>query len=323
MLQQNLAKIISLGILFLVAIIFGLALPYVVVRALAKRSESPRLSLLFGILNCFSGGIFLSMTFLTLLPEAREAMEELTVNGFPFSELLMCGGFLMILSMESLVSTLHQHGNKDEGRSVAEIHQNQETPRRTQYQTIVVTDPAPAANSTRVHASGDTQQRPEDPEKGPRDPNSLTGIRSIFLLFSMSIHMVFDGVEVGLMADETKVWSVLITVAIHKMLIFFSIGMTVCENSSTSRFIGAMFSLSLVTPVGVGIGIAVTSQDGDDIATVSAVLQGVAAGTFFYVTLFEVLFKEFILHSDKFKIYKSSSAVLGCGLFVFIKYWTE
>ncbi|KAH3734905.1 hypothetical protein DPMN_041356 [Dreissena polymorpha] len=126
----------------------------------------------------------------------------------------------------------------------------------------------------------------------------ITNLHSIVLLVALSIHMVFDGLKLGLLQRDEDVWSVLSSLSLHKILIYFSMGITLCESTSTFKFIAAMIYMSLVSPIGIGIGIIVTSN-GETVfmATVSAVLQSIAVGTFLYVAIFKILMKEFKPHS--------------------------
>lgn len=59
-----------------------------------------------------------------------------------------------------------------------------------------------------------------------------------------------------------------------------------------------VFALS--APIGIGIGTAVseTGSGGTSADIASAVLQGLATGTFFYVTFFEVLNEQFAHNDD-------------------------
>ena len=62
-----------------------------------------------------------------------------------------------------------------------------------------------------------------------------------------------------------------------------------------------MSTFSLITPVGIGVGIALTETASEDSNLQNAavtVLQGLAAGTLIYVVFFEVLEKERMKHSN-------------------------
>ncbi|XP_047119007.1 uncharacterized protein LOC124801103 isoform X2 [Schistocerca piceifrons] len=77
--------------------------------------SSPCAALLISLLLAFGGGALLCTTFLHLLPEVREAVEELQESGtlvetkFHLPELLMCSGFFAMYLVEELVHLYLHH----------------------------------------------------------------------------------------------------------------------------------------------------------------------------------------------------------------------
>jgi len=59
--------------------------------------------------------------------------------------------------------------------------------------------------------------------------------------------------------------------------------------------------LALTSPAGVAVGLAVTEMGGSSVGTAlaRASLQGLAAGTFVYVTFFEVLYEQLSTRSGR------------------------
>lgn len=327
------AKLAALGILFGMSIISGLVLPLIVLRLLATKCESRLFRRIISLLNCFAGGVFLSTTLLTLLPEAREAMEEVTNVEFPCTELLMAAGFLVILSIESLAAMIYTRYSK--GKQTVDIITTETNGCTLKSAKNISTLDDHACSQIAVtgneeqnqHKTSKAHSHEHEHENEGGDTHvhvtGITNLRNVFLLVALSIHMIFDGLEVALMKEDSDVWSVLVAVTVHKVLIFFGIGLSICKDNSLLRFVIAMVYMSLVSPVGIGIGIAVTSNgETDAMVTSSAVLQGFAVGTFFYVAIFEILTKEFLGAFDKFRLFKCLATVIGCGLFALIKYFT-
>ena len=62
--------------------------------------------ILLGVLNCFSGGVFLGVTFLHLLPDITEDWEEISSKAlktsYPFDRFLVVIGFFMVLVIEQM-----------------------------------------------------------------------------------------------------------------------------------------------------------------------------------------------------------------------------
>ena len=78
-------------------------------KALAAKEageEKPWKQILLGILNCFSGGVFLGVTFLHLLPDITKDWEkifsEVMTTSYPFDRFLVVIGFFIVLVIEQM-----------------------------------------------------------------------------------------------------------------------------------------------------------------------------------------------------------------------------
>ncbi|XP_050408708.2 zinc transporter ZIP1 [Patella vulgata] len=124
-------------------------------------------------------------------------------------------------------------------------------------------------------------------------------VRAVLLLVALSFHTIFDGLAIGLQDMDTDVWQVLAAISIHKALVAFCLGLQLFQAYTrrfrTAAILVALFSI--MSPIGIGLGILVTSANINEAAQTmtAAVLQGVASGTFLYVTFFEIL-KEAFTH---------------------------
>jgi len=111
-------------------------------------------------------------------------------------------------------------------------------------------------------------------------------------VLALSFHAVFEGLAVGLEESTADVWTMFGAIATHKFIITFCVSMELLQ-AGVSRISFTLFlvTFSLISSIGIGIGLAVTELTG--VATeVTAVLQGLAAGTLIYVVMFEVLQRE-------------------------------
>ncbi|KAH3734893.1 zinc transporter ZIP3-like [Dreissena polymorpha] len=336
------AKLSSAGILFAIGIISGLAIPFLSIQCLMKRYKTAASDTVFrnmlAMLNCFTGGVFLATSLLALLPEAHTQMnlalnspntsmdtmlkhgrEHMKIMSYPMSELLTGCGFLLILFIESIAVMCHQnrHRGHDELLSTAS----------PEIKPIVATDDDCHGFTLYQAAKADKMQNNQGmpnvsterisdaltiEEATGVSSEGMTNLHNIVLLVALSIHMVFDGLEVGLLQRDEDVWSVLSALSLHNILIFFRMGITLCESTSTRNFITAMIYMSLVSPIGVGLGILVTS-DGENVVmeTISAVLQSIAVGTFLYVAIFEIIMKEFQTVSYDNRVVKAVAVIIG------------
>ena len=103
--------------------------------------------------------------------------------------------------------------------------------------------------------------------------------------------MLLQGLSIGLQKTNDQLISIFIAVITHKAVMAFSLGLNIAQSKlSTRSFILSNIIFSVASPVGLGVGIALTDLPNTlprEIA--SGVLQGISGGTFLYITFFEVL----------------------------------
>jgi len=87
-------------------------------------------------------------------------------------------------------------------------------------------------------------------------------------------------------------------VSFHKAVMSFTSGLRFAESLPMRHVLMSVAFLAFVCPVGVAIGLAVT-ETGVGTTLTRAVLQGLAAGTFVYVTFFEVLCEHLQSHGGR------------------------
>ncbi|KAJ4434746.1 hypothetical protein ANN_23315 [Periplaneta americana] len=132
---------------------------------------------------------------------------------------------------------------------------------------------------------------------GSLKQESLVGsLRRFLVVVALSFHSVFEGLAIGLQQTQRDVWYLFTAVSIHACAILFCIGLElVTSGVKLLNLVLYIVILSLVSPLGVVIGILVTVHSSNEGATqdlIVAVLQGIAGGTILYITFFEVLDRE-------------------------------
>ena len=97
----------------------------------------------------------------------------------------------------------------------------------------------------------------------------------------------------------------------HKAVMAFSLGLNIAQaDVSNKNFMMSNIMFSIASPIGVGVGIAVADlppslpQD-----LCNGILQGIAGGTFLYITFFEVLPHELNLPHNR--LWKVLFVILG------------
>lgn len=116
-------------------------------------------------------------------------------------------------------------------------------------------------------------------------------LRSFLLLLALTFHSVFEGIAIGLQEESTSLLSLFIAVIVHKCIMSFSLGLNLAQSRlSVKSYLLCILMFAAASPLGVGIGIGVVGLPdslAQDIS--SGILQALAAGTFLYITFFEVL----------------------------------
>lgn len=140
---------------------------------------------------------------------------------------------------------------------------------------------------------------------------------SIVLWFALSFHSVMEGIAMG--ASESSFTSIFIAVVAHKALESFALGTSLVRaKTTTGKLVGFCVAFSLMTPVGIAIGLVVQSYAAHD-SIISAILTSFASGTFLYVALVEVILPEFAHKRDK--VPKLLLLLVGyCGMAIIAKW---
>ena len=119
--------------------------------------------------------------------------------------------------------------------------------------------------------------------------------RSIVLLMALSLDSVFEGMAVGLKTTTPAVWSLMVAIVAHEIVISFGLGLQLVKHHPRRRVIIIGLVYALMTPLGGTMGAVVMESQGRSPAmdTANGLLQGITAGIFIYVTFFEILNDEF------------------------------
>ncbi|CAL8108161.1 unnamed protein product [Calicophoron daubneyi] len=144
-------------------------------------------------------------------------------------------------------------------------------------------------------------------------------IRVLLLVCAMSVHSLFEGLAVGLQPTTQRTLTLFSAILLHKLIIAAGIGLNLATSMSASKTstdatvdadrsstkIGVDKKILLyqsistlifasASPLGVVIGCALMRQQQSGVLQMTtAVLQGLACGTFFYVVFCELLPEEF------------------------------
>jgi len=287
--------------------------------------------------SCFGGGVFIAACLLDLLPDVEEKMGQVLAElknkynveyfaDFPISQFLMVVGFLLILTIEQGVLHFQELWKMDEERqpllntdiqasaesyNTSQSHQhnppsshNHDHHQISSHNDHGVASAGVGSHASHAHDGGYHSHIDHDITKH-------SSLRSFMLLLALSFHSVFEGIAIGLQDTSGQLVTIFTAVMFHKAVMAFSLGLNIAQSDlSTQTIFMSNIMFSIASPIGVGLGIAVAdlpSSLPQDLC--SGILQGIAGGTFLYITFFEVLPHELNLPQNR--LWKVLFIILG------------
>lgn len=223
------------------------------------------------LISCFAGGVFLAACLLDIIPDylsdigtVLDAQEVETP--FPLPEFIIAAGFFTVLILEKTVQSFREMRGAREER-------------------------APLLHD---HGHGHGLATARDLESSGHhvhvDLQAHSSFRSFMLFLSLSLHSVFEGLAIGLQSTDSKVLEICIAILVHKSIIVFSLSVKLVQSTVHPLWVTAYIVVfALMSPLGIAIGIGVMEAQLTAGPLIQAVLEGLAAGTFVYITFLEIL----------------------------------
>lgn len=204
-----------------------------------------------------------------------QAFEDADVDTvFPVAEFTTCVGFFVVLTVEQIVHTFHDspllHGSHATRREKEPLLQkdSNEGFRRSSFSNNSIA--------------------------GQGHPAQESSLRVYILVLALSLHSVFEGIALGLITDIERLAQIAGAIVIHKSIIAFSLSISMVQHEMRTRtIVKSAILFSIMGPIGVGIGMAVLHNSTQVSSSLSSgILQGIANGTFLFVTFFEIFLRE-------------------------------
>ncbi|CAB3408983.1 unnamed protein product [Caenorhabditis bovis] len=122
------------------------------------------------------------------------------------------------------------------------------------------------------------------------------GVRSVTFVLALGIHSIIEGLAFGVQDNAAEVSALFISLMVHKVIVAFSVGLQLFRTHAHQLkwVVISIMTLACMTPLGAIIGLLVstTTEEAAWKDITITILQGLAVGTFLYVTFFEVLLHE-------------------------------
>ncbi|XP_041918556.1 zinc transporter ZIP1 [Alosa sapidissima] len=225
-------------------------------------------------ISCFAGGVFLAACLLDIIPDylsdiSKEFQNRGVDSEFPLAEFIMACGFFTVLILERLVLTCSRRPS-EERQPLLSNH-----------------------SSGHGHGHGNGAINELEGSGGHHthmDLQAHSSFRSFILFLSLSLHSVFEGLAIGLQTTKSQVMEICIAILIHKSIIVFSLSVKLVQSAVPPLWVAAyVLVFALMSPMGIAVGIGVMEAQLASSALIQAVLEGLAAGTFVYITFLEIL----------------------------------
>uniref|UniRef100_A0AAF5I1J1 Uncharacterized protein n=2 Tax=Strongyloides stercoralis TaxID=6248 RepID=A0AAF5I1J1_STRER len=154
--------------------------------------------------------------------------------------------------------------------------------------------------------------------------NHSHGVRSITFLLAISSHSVIEGLAFGAMNTKKGLRALFISLMIHKLIVAFSMGLQLARTHAHNIkwVIVSMFIFSITSPLGAIVGSFVHNIENEYLKDILLmILQGLAVGTFLYVTFFEVLINE--RNNEHNNFLKLALIVFGFSVIGILRYFDQ
>ncbi|KAL6468608.1 hypothetical protein MHYP_G00221320 [Metynnis hypsauchen] len=225
--------------------------------------------IVLSFISCFAGGVFLAACFLDIIPDylsdINQQLQGLN-SSYPVAEFIMACGFFTVLILERLVLSC--------------------TGRRSEETTPLL----PPMGHGHAHGHRSVNDLEGSAQHVHVDLQAHSSFRSFMLFLSLSLHSVFEGLAIGLQTTDAKVLEICIAILVHKSIIVFSLSVKLVQSAIPPLWVAIYVSVfAIMSPIGIGVGIGVSEAQVQAGALIQAVLEGLAAGTFIYITFLEIL----------------------------------
>lgn len=215
---------------------------------------------------------------------------------FPLPEFIMAMGFFLVLVLEQIVLAF----------------KDQSSPHVEERRALLVDSSVQANDKSGRHRSH--RRRESEESTGSHfhvDFGSQSALRAFILVFSLSLHSVFEGLAVGLLEEGKEVLEICLALMIHKSIISFSLAFKLTQGRlRRSVVVGCLLLFAVMSPLGIGLGMGLTETKASPQHQLArSTLEGLATGTFLYITFMEILPHE--LSSSRNRIPKVAMLLVG------------
>ncbi|KAK0598021.1 hypothetical protein LWI29_030814 [Acer saccharum] len=317
---------------------FGVSLPLIGKRVSALRPEND----IFFTVKAFAAGVILATGFIHILPDAFESLTSpcLNVNPwrrFPFSGFVAMMSAIGTLMIDSFATGYYrrQHFDDHKPKSMTMVHDHHHTAvdeEKADDQDGHGDDHDLHAGHVHVHThathghahgSADSSQELALPELIRKR------VISQVLEIGILVHSVIIGISLGASESLDTIKPLLAALSFHQFFEGMGLGGCISQAKFESRSMAIMATFfSLTTPLGIAIGIGISSVYKENSSTaliVEGTLNSASAGILIYMALVDLLAADFMdprmQNNFRLQVGANISLLLGAGCMSVLAKW--
>lgn len=161
--------------------------------------------------------------------------------------------------------------------------------------------------------------------RGREDVGEMTSgesMRPFLLTFVLSVHSIIAGIALGLEGSLAASVAILTAIVTHKGSAAFALGVSLkSARFAPRRLVTIIAFFSCMTPLGLAIGTVFSQMvTGPTVVRLEAVFDALAAGTFVYVAVLDIIREAFAEEADLWP--KFAALTLGFAGMALLAVWT-
>eukprot|EP00340_Litonotus_pictus_P009853 CAMPEP_0170526374 /NCGR_PEP_ID=MMETSP0209-20121228/11806_1 /TAXON_ID=665100 ORGANISM="Litonotus pictus, Strain P1" /NCGR_SAMPLE_ID=MMETSP0209 /ASSEMBLY_ACC=CAM_ASM_000301 /LENGTH=356 /DNA_ID=CAMNT_0010816161 /DNA_START=111 /DNA_END=1181 /DNA_ORIENTATION=- len=156
----------------------------------------------------------------------------------------------------------------------------------------------------------------EGKENKPKGPAMSSAITPYLLLLALCFHSLFEGIATGLQNNTKGTISLMVAILAHKWAAALTIGVSFTKSGTEkSTFLKMIFIFSINSPIGIGLGMILTTFPDWVVASFTSL----SVGTFIYIGGAEVIVEEFAI--SRYKWVKFFMYLFGGAFMLGVTMW--
>ncbi|XP_028779638.1 zinc transporter 1 [Neltuma alba] len=262
----------------------------------------------FFFIKAFAAGVILSTGFIHVLPDAFENLKSPCLSEHPWADFPFTGFVAMCAAMGTLMVDAFATAY------FKKVHMIEE---QTGHEGHVHLHHTHATNNGHAHGSSDSSQ--------------LLRHRVISQVLEVGIivHSVIIGIGLGASEDAKHIKPLVAALTFHQFFEGMGLGSCITQakfKNNATVIMGLFFALT--TPVGIGIGMAISSryeENSQKALIIEGIFNAASAGILIYMALVDLLAADFTTerfqNSTYLQLGANISLLLGAGLMSALAYW--